>query len=126
MSASPSATLSGRPHLTPSLRRRRLCEPPLVFVHSPGLAASQKNQEGRQLNVFTVAVLQRHRSKPQVGRKKQTSSHQISAFLQYPGITCPVHEQRGQGPVLGADFLLKPEVPPTSLMVGERGCRTQP
>ena len=76
-----------------------------------------ENQEGCQLNVFAVAVLQRNRSKS-CRSEKQTSSRQISASLAVPRDHVPSAWTREvRAPCWGADFLSGaqrfPPPPPT-------------
>lgn len=109
-------------------RRRGSASPHWCFSTHQDWPHLTENQEGRQLNIFTVAILQRHRSKS-CRSKKQTSSHQISAFPAVPRDHVPSAWSREvRAPCWGADFLSGSQrFPPTPhLMVGERGCRTQP
>ena len=128
---SPSATISGRIHLPPPPPRR----------HRRGSASTHwclsthqdwphltENQEGRQLNVFTVAVLQRNRSKS-CRSEKQTSSRQISTFLAVPRDHVPSAWTREvRAPCWGLTSFLEPRgsplhPPPDGWGVG---LRTQP
>lgn len=112
----------------PPCHRRGSVSPHWCFSTHQDWPHLTENQEGRQLNVFTVAVLQRNRSKS-CRSKTQTSSRQISAFLGVPRDQAPsARSGEVRAPCLGADFPSGSQrsLPTPHLMVGEWGCRTRP
>lgn len=67
-----------------------------------------ENQEGSQLHVFTVAVLQRNRSKScRVEKTTPRQAVNVTPLLSWStqGSHTQYKEQRSQCPMLGADFL---------------------
>lgn len=110
----------------PCRRRGSASHPHWCFSTHQDWPHLTENQEGCQLNVFTVAVLQRNRSKS-CRSKTQTSSHQISAFLGVPRDQAPsARSGEVQALCWGADFPSGSQRSLPRLMVGEWGYRTRP